>query len=78
MLSSYHPFSFCLFFSDSFFTAISPHLRFLFPLHQQPIPSAPRGIYEGVRNRTGVYTKQELKEDEGQDEGVHVEQRVQV
>lgn len=35
-------------------------------------------IYEGVRNRTSVYTEQELKEDGGQDEGFQAEQRVQV
>lgn len=41
-------------------------------------PSGATPIYEGVRKRTSVYTKQELKEDEGQDERVHAEQRVQV
>lgn len=41
-------------------------------------PSGATPIYEGVRSRTSVYTKQELKEDEGQDERVHAEQRVQV
>lgn len=31
--------------------------------------TGPTRIYEGVQNRTSVHTKQELKEDEGQDEG---------
>lgn len=48
-----------------------------FSLHQQSILPVPRE-YEGVRNRTSVHTKQELKEDEGQDEGVYAEQRMQV
>lgn len=56
----------------------SPYLHLLLFSPLTFDPTGTTRIYEGVRNHTSVYTKQELKEDEGQDEGVYAEQRMQV